>query len=405
MQIFLYGPIASFMWDQSAVGVRQQLHAAAPNEPIFVHVHSPGGDPMEVGAIRALLEAHSGPVTVVIDGLAASAAAQLLTTRGAITQITRGGFVMLHETRKPSGGTADELTASAAAITKIDLQTAEEFVTKTGKSLAVVQAWMAAETWFTATEAVEAGLVDSVVGETPQLEQRFNLQRFTRAPQQLGSNYTTPRPVCQTTSMDPIQIRQRLNLSATATDDEVYAALDAKAAAPPVQLAPPVAAPVVAPPVATLPAAPPVVATLPVVAPSITATAAPVAPVAPAVAPVNTDAIGTMIRQAVTDQLAVAQAPEAHALAVQSCVERHITALKIRPADRALAIAACGTTPEQLTVQNTYWESVPALVATVGVQPLTPAGGSMSPMLQLMTQSAGLKPETVQKLQKEAPAS
>jgi ATP-dependent Clp protease protease subunit len=84
-------------------------------------------------------------------------------------------------------GNDTDMVAMSALLTKIDGQIANIYSAKTGKPVAEMLAQMAAETWFTADEAVAAKMADQVAdpdadaGATARAEQlaRLNMMRRT----------------------------------------------------------------------------------------------------------------------------------------------------------------------------------------------------------------------------------
>lgn len=86
-------------------------------------------------------------------------------------------------------GNADDLTATAALLQKIDDVLIAGYAKRSGKSDAQISAWMKSETWFTAQEAVTEGFADSVSAAPEKKAQAkasaFNLSAFINAPQAL----------------------------------------------------------------------------------------------------------------------------------------------------------------------------------------------------------------------------
>jgi ATP-dependent Clp protease protease subunit len=163
-EILLYGVIDRWGWEASAAGIDRVIRSMAPGEALRLRVHSPGGSPFEASAMRARLEAHDGPIEIVVDGLAASAAAQLLATKGADVALSDGSFVMIHNTSALADGDHRDLASALAMLKAVDQQTAELFAKRTGKDVSDIAEMMNAETWMTAAEAVSQGFADRVVG-------------------------------------------------------------------------------------------------------------------------------------------------------------------------------------------------------------------------------------------------
>jgi ATP-dependent protease ClpP protease subunit len=358
-EVLIYGVIDRWGWEASAAGIDRIVRELAPGEALRLRIHSPGGSPFEASAMRARLESHDGPIEIVVDGLAASAAAQLLATRGADVALSDGSFVMIHNTSALADGDHRDLASALAMLKAVDQQTAELFAKRTGKEPEIIAAMMNAETWMTAQQAVEQGFADRVVGASAPAvgaEQRFELGGYRNVPRQLAEKWTPVEKHVQGDRMDPKVIRQRLKLPETATDAEVFAALDKLQT-------PETPAPIAAPPV------------------------------------VEQSAIDAAVQRALSARDTQVQASQAHKDACNAAVENFIAAKKIRPADRAAAIAACGDTAQSLAATVAYWTVSPELVpGVVQVTKTNTNGTSLSPQQLKMAAAAGVKPETIQQL-------
>lgn len=133
----------------------------AGNKTVHLHINSPGGDVFEARAMAAALVAHSGKVISHIDGLAASAATYLALA-GNEVRIAEGSLFMVHNSWTLAFGNKNELLQTADLLAKIDGTIAADYQRKTGASAEQVTAWMDAETWFTAAEALAAKFVDAI---------------------------------------------------------------------------------------------------------------------------------------------------------------------------------------------------------------------------------------------------
>lgn len=129
--------------------------------PVNVRINSPGGDVFDGLAIHNLMRAHAGGVTTTVDGLAASAAS-IIALAGSSVTMADNSMMMIHRASCLAMGNSAELTALVGTLDKIDGQLASIYAAKTGKPDADMAALMAAETWFTAAEAKDQGLADTV---------------------------------------------------------------------------------------------------------------------------------------------------------------------------------------------------------------------------------------------------
>lgn len=148
---------------------------------VALYINSPGGDAMEGAALMAEVERH-GAVTVHVQGIAASAATlPMVAAREVI--IHPAAMVMIHEPSCWGGGTADELRDVAAALDKMSVTYAEAYARHTGHPVARVAAWMKAETWLTAAEAVELRFADRIEkSQSPQMAAAYDYTKFRQPP-------------------------------------------------------------------------------------------------------------------------------------------------------------------------------------------------------------------------------
>ncbi len=141
--------------------IRRQLEGAAPGEDLLLRVNSPGGLVFEAQAIRSVLSDHAGRIDVQVDGLAASAASYIAMLGEKIT-MTEGAMMMIHNPWSSVLGTAADMRVEADLLDKIGENIAASYSVKSSMSIEAAIEAMEAETWFTAEEAVAAGLADEV---------------------------------------------------------------------------------------------------------------------------------------------------------------------------------------------------------------------------------------------------
>lgn len=141
--------------------------AAYKGVPVNMTVHSPGGSVFDALAMfNYLRNSHGAAVTTHVVGVAASAASFLLFA-GDTRKISAQAFVMVHDIQSVVCGTPGEMQDAVDAMNKIKASLVGMYAQHTGKDQATVEAWMAKDTWFTAAEALEAGLVTEVVDSAP----------------------------------------------------------------------------------------------------------------------------------------------------------------------------------------------------------------------------------------------
>lgn len=158
-EVFFYGVIGD--WDNSAEQLVEDLKSFEHGD-ITVRIHSWGGDAFDGLAIMNALRAHEGHVTCVVEGVCASAAS-VIAVGGADTLVMRpNAELMIHDAWALVDGNADELTRLAGQLSKLSDEYAAVYARKAGGDPAVWREAMRLESWFTAEEAVMAGLADRV---------------------------------------------------------------------------------------------------------------------------------------------------------------------------------------------------------------------------------------------------
>ena len=166
------------------------VYAVDPAHTINLRVNSPGGSVFAARAMEQALRAHKGKVVVHIDGLAASAAT-FVSMAGDEIVMAKGAMFMIHKAWTGMWGNAEDLRKEADLLDKIDGTLAETYAEKTGKDVAEITEWMAAETWFTAQEALEAGFATSIA-EAEAKALAWDLSAYDNAPK--AERQTQPEP-------------------------------------------------------------------------------------------------------------------------------------------------------------------------------------------------------------------
>lgn len=127
---------------------------------VEVCINSMGGASFVGMAIANRLAAYDkGKVTTIVDGAAASAASMIF--QGGHTRVMRAGTrLMIHETSILAYGDAAFMRKTAALLDKLSQDYAEYYAMRGGLTAAEYRAAMLEETWYSADEAVAAGLAD-----------------------------------------------------------------------------------------------------------------------------------------------------------------------------------------------------------------------------------------------------
>lgn len=156
--LLIYGDIG---WENTAKEVQEKLNEF-DDEPVRVRINSGGGDVYEGIAILNTLRAYSGDITVVIESLAASAASFIAVGTGGRVVIRPNAEVMVHKAWAMLSGNADDIDKMRADLARQDVKLAKIYADRAGGAPDDWLSVMAAETWYTADEALAAGLVDEI---------------------------------------------------------------------------------------------------------------------------------------------------------------------------------------------------------------------------------------------------
>jgi len=187
-EVLIYDEIGAY--GVSAKGFLAELGALPDGVPIDLRLNSPGGSVFDAVAIYNALQRHDGAITVWIDGVAASAASYVAMAGDEIV-MPENAFLMIHD---PSGlvmGTAADMREMADTMDKIAGGMVRGYAARSGRSEEEIAALMAAETWFDAEAALEAGLATRMI-EPVRIAASFDIARFRNAPPALAEAIADP---------------------------------------------------------------------------------------------------------------------------------------------------------------------------------------------------------------------
>jgi ATP-dependent Clp endopeptidase proteolytic subunit ClpP len=128
---------------------------------INLHLSSPGGSVFDGIAIMNALRAHQADVTVYVDSLAASIASVIAMAGDRVVAMPASEF-MIHEASGLCVGGASDLRELADLLDRQSDKIAGIYAERAGGTVEEWRAAMERETWYSAEEAVAAGLADEV---------------------------------------------------------------------------------------------------------------------------------------------------------------------------------------------------------------------------------------------------
>lgn len=184
--VYVYGVIGGGFWSDgvSAKDFVKTL-AEVDADTINLYVNSPGGSVYDGIAMKAAIERHSANVIAHVDSLAASAASFLIMGANEVV-MGADADLMIHDALMITWGNAADHRDGADELDRVSDKISAMYARKASGDAADWRALMVAETWYSADEAVEAGLADRVASEAAtedakNLRNTFDLSIFDHA--------------------------------------------------------------------------------------------------------------------------------------------------------------------------------------------------------------------------------
>lgn len=237
--VFIYDEIGERFWGG---GVSAQVLAtdlaALDVDTIRVFINSPGGAAWDGVSIMNALRRHKARVEITVDGLAASAAS-VIAMAGDHIIMNRGAEMMIHDASGSAWGPADLMEETAGILHKLSDSIADIYAARAGGDRLTWRTAMLAETWYTAEEAVTAGLADEWV-DAPASTAAFDRSKFSARADARRPHFEAPELPSSTEPGDPNQkealamsdtikagLIERLGVKdADISDEKLLAALD-----------------------------------------------------------------------------------------------------------------------------------------------------------------------------------
>lgn len=166
-EIKIYDGIGYDWWSDSGVthsDFVDQLEALGDVPQIRVRINSPGGDVFDGLAIYNVLRSHEATVNVEIEGFAASIASVIAMAGNTVTMHDAAMF-MIHDAWSGLVGNSQDMMEMAMILDKIDGQIANTYAARGKNKPEYYREAMDKETWYSAEEAVNAGLADKIYGQ------------------------------------------------------------------------------------------------------------------------------------------------------------------------------------------------------------------------------------------------
>lgn len=218
-EIDIYGEIIDESWrmsdtETSAPSFKDALKELKDVKQITVNINSGGGDVFSGVAIHNMLKSHKAHVTVKIDGLAASIAS-VIAMAGDKVIIPRNAMLMIHNAWTFAVGNANDLRKQAEDLEKVNSVVINSYLDKNPDiDEDKLRSLMDEETWLTAQEAKDLGLVDEIAEPNKAAANitKSQIERYDNVP----SKFKNEDPTVET----PKETKQEV------TADDVMSALD-----------------------------------------------------------------------------------------------------------------------------------------------------------------------------------
>lgn len=262
LNLRMFGIVAEdFQNDGTYVDATKVAAAIADHQPAAIHlaINSRGGDAFHGIAIYELLKKSGAKTKGTIYGLCASVMTVIIAACDEV-EMNAASLVMLHESGMAAGGRllSADLRLMADVNDKINEAQIEILAARTGKPAAEIQAMLAAETWFTAKEALSAKLITSI-SPAKTIAAAFQAEHFSNVPAHilpLLAALQLVEPAANALPVNPDQGIEPMTQPVPPTVAPVAPVVEPTATAP-VATVPPAVTPV-APTAVAPPAAPPV---------------------------------------------------------------------------------------------------------------------------------------------------
>lgn len=175
--------------------IRDALKEADGND-VDIFINSGGGSVFAGSEIYSMIQRYKGNVVIHITGLAASAASVVACAGKCLMAPT--AQMMVHNVSSYAAGDYKNFDKMSAILKKANEAIAAAYVQKSGMSMQDALELMDVETWLTAKDALEYGLIDGI-------EENQNANKQTE------SNDLTPSLAASTATMLPREVLNKFN--------------------------------------------------------------------------------------------------------------------------------------------------------------------------------------------------
>ena len=174
--------------------VKEQLAKMQSAKEITVNINSVGGDVFTGISIYNMLKRHKAKIIVNVDGLAASIAS-VIAMAGDVIRMPSNSMMMIHNAMTMVAGNANDLRSTADLLEKVTDTLMSAYLDRSDKlERNELKALLDAETWLSAEEAKELGLIDEVITskKIAACASKGELSMFNKVPASVLKMVETP---------------------------------------------------------------------------------------------------------------------------------------------------------------------------------------------------------------------
>lgn len=154
---------------------------------LIINLDSPGGSVSAGFSIANAIKQRNGETICRVYSMSASIATQIMLACDRV-ECFRNSLIMIHLCSGYAYGNKNDFKKQIEIMDKIDNLLADAYVERTGKDKQEVLDLMAAETWYNGQEALEIGLVDSIIDSNMTAKANISvadLKDFKNVPKEL----------------------------------------------------------------------------------------------------------------------------------------------------------------------------------------------------------------------------
>ena len=153
--------------------VNKVLDSIMTNEDLEIEINSPGGDISAGSEIYTAIRAYNkGNKRANIVGSAFSAGS--VVAMACECYMSPTAMMMIHKVSTYAEGNSDDLDKTSNVLRIADQTVANAYIAKSGMDMKSALKMMSEETWFTAQQAKDKGLIDGIMFEDAQPAQLNN---------------------------------------------------------------------------------------------------------------------------------------------------------------------------------------------------------------------------------------